>query len=91
MMLSKRRDCRPMKCTTVLHGGVCNHTSIPHKSGTKIKEQKRSVLEAITLRAFLTDCMESGKDGDEVEFFTVDDVGVVCCMAGGASFWPVRM
>ena len=56
-----------------------------------MKEHKRSVLEAITLRAFLTDCMESGKDGDEVEFFTVDDVGVVCCMAGGASFWPVRM
>ena len=29
-----------MMCTTVLHGGVCNRTSTPHKSGNKMKEKK---------------------------------------------------
>ena len=27
-------------CTTVLHGGVCHRTSIPHKSGNKMKKTK---------------------------------------------------
>ena len=40
-MTSKRRDCRLMMCTTVLHGGVCHHTSTPHKSGNKMKEKKK--------------------------------------------------
>ena len=39
-MISKIRDCRGRKCTTVLHGGVCHHTSTPHKSGNKMKEKK---------------------------------------------------
>ena len=31
-----------MKCTTVLHGGVCHRTSTPHnhKSGNKMKRKK---------------------------------------------------
>ena len=32
-----------MKCTTVLHGGVCHRTSTPHKSGNKMKEKKKTV------------------------------------------------
>ena len=39
-MLSKIRDCRLIKCTTVLHGGVCHRTSTPHKSGNKVKKKK---------------------------------------------------
>ena len=39
-MTSKRRGCRLMMCTTVLHGGVCHRTSTPHKSGIKTKEKK---------------------------------------------------
>ena len=42
-MASKRRDCRLMMCTTVLHGGVCHHTSTPHKSGIQMKEKKSVV------------------------------------------------
>ena len=38
--IKKRRDCRLMMCTTVLHGGVCHRTSTPHKSGNKMKEKK---------------------------------------------------
>ena len=34
------KDCRLMKCTTVLHGGVCHRTSTAHKSGNKMKEKK---------------------------------------------------
>ena len=30
-----------MKHTTVLHGGECHRTSIPHKSGNKMKEDKK--------------------------------------------------
>ena len=40
-MTPKRRDCRLMMCTAVLHGGVCHRTSTPHKSGTKMKEKKK--------------------------------------------------
>ena len=31
-MISKRRECWGRKCTTVLHGGICHHTSTdrPH-------------------------------------------------------------
>ena len=29
--ISKIKDCRLMKCTTVLHGGVCRRKSTPHK------------------------------------------------------------
>ena len=29
-----------MKCTTVLHGGVCHRTSTPHKSGNKMMRKK---------------------------------------------------
>ena len=38
----KRRDCRLMMCTTVLHGGVCHRTSTPHKSGNKMKEKRKN-------------------------------------------------
>ena len=30
-----------MMCMTELHGGVCHSTSIPHKSGNKMKEKKK--------------------------------------------------
>ena len=30
-----------MMCTTGLHGGVCHHTSTPHKSGNTMKEKKK--------------------------------------------------
>ena len=33
-----------MKCTTVLHGGLCNRTSTPHKSGNKLKEKKKKKM-----------------------------------------------
>ena len=32
------KSCRLMKCTTVLHGGLCDRISTPHKSGNKMKE-----------------------------------------------------
>ena len=47
-MISKRRDCRLMECTTVLHGGVCHRTSTPHKSGNKMKKKKK-ILEIIEI------------------------------------------
>ena len=31
-----------MKCTTVILGGVCHRTSTPHKSGNKMKEEKKN-------------------------------------------------
>ena len=39
-MLSKRRDCRRRKCTSVLHGGVCHRTSTPHRIRNKMKGKK---------------------------------------------------
>ena len=35
-----------MMCTTVLHGGVglCHQTSIPHKSGNKMKEKQKPAV-----------------------------------------------
>ena len=33
-----------MMCTTVLYGGVCHRTSIPHKSGNKMKEKKKKKI-----------------------------------------------
>ena len=42
-MISNRRDCRLMKCTTVLHGGVCHRTSTPHKSWKKMKKKSARV------------------------------------------------
>ena len=42
-MISKRRDCRLMKCTTVLHGGVRHCTSTPRTSGKQMK-RKRKIL-----------------------------------------------
>ena len=47
-MISKRRDCRLMECTTVLHGGVCHRTSTPNKSGNKMKK-KKMILEIIEI------------------------------------------
>ena len=44
-MISKRRDCRLMMCTTMLHGGVCYRTSTPHKIGNKMKEGKKKEKE----------------------------------------------
>ena len=41
MMTSKRRDCRLIKCTTVLLGGICHRTSTPHIGGNKMKEKKK--------------------------------------------------
>ena len=49
-MTSKRRDCRLMMCTTVLHGGVCHRTSTPHKSGIKMKEKKKKLSYTHLLR-----------------------------------------
>ena len=37
-MISKRRDCRGRKSTTVLHGGVRHVILIPHKSGNKMEK-----------------------------------------------------
>ena len=48
-MISKRRDCRLMMSTTVLHGGVlenCHRASTQHKSRNKII--KGDEHEAIT-------------------------------------------
>ena len=33
-----------MKCTTVLHGGICHRTSTPHKSGIKMMEKKKFLI-----------------------------------------------
>ena len=43
-MMSKSRNCRLMKCMTVLNGGECHRTSTPHKSGNKMKEKKKNVI-----------------------------------------------
>ena len=58
-MTSKRRDCRLMMGTTVLHGGVCHRTSTPHKTGNKMKKKK--------IRGSLSICNEylQRKIGDE--------------------------
>ena len=32
-----------MKCTTVLHGGVCHRISTPHKRGKKMKGKKKKI------------------------------------------------
>ena len=34
-----------MMCMTELHGGVCHRTSIPHKSGNKMKEKKKKSID----------------------------------------------
>ena len=41
MMTSKRRDCRLIRCTTVLHGGIYHRTSTPHIGANKMKEKKK--------------------------------------------------
>ena len=41
MMTSNRMDCRLIKCTTVLLGGICHRTSTPHICGNKMKEKKK--------------------------------------------------
>ena len=54
-IISKRRDCRLMKCTTMPHGGVCYRTSTPHKSGNKMKEKKKAktgINECLTKSCF---------------------------------------
>ena len=33
------KDCRSIKCTTVLHGGVCHYISTTPKSGNKMKKK----------------------------------------------------
>ena len=55
-MLSKRRDCRLIMCTTMLHGGVCYHTSTPHTIGNKMKEgkkQKKKMKHTVCLMSYL--------------------------------------
>ena len=42
-----------MMCTTVLHGGVCNRTSTPHKSGNKVKEKKKIRVYSIMTVQYL--------------------------------------
>ena len=49
-MISYRKDCRLIKCTTVLHGGVCHRTSTPHKSENKVNKKKRR-------QVFYGDCL----------------------------------
>ena len=59
-VISKRRDCRLMKCTTVLHGRVCHRTSTPHKSWNKMKEKKIYVcvnMACIDITIMETDCL----------------------------------
>ena len=46
-----------MKCTTVLHGGVCHHASTPHKSGNKMKEKKRNTIQYIQSYFIFDTCM----------------------------------
>ena len=40
-----------MMCTHMLHGGVCYRTWTPHKSGTKMKENKKE--DHVTEETFL--------------------------------------
>ena len=40
-MTSNRRDCRQIKCTTVLLGGIFHRTSTPHIGVNKMKEKKK--------------------------------------------------
>ena len=45
-----------MMCTTMLHGGVCYRTSIPHKIGKKMKEgknQKKNMKHTVCLMSYL--------------------------------------
>ena len=42
-----------MICTTVLHAGVCNRTSTPHKSGNKVNEKKQIRVYSIMTGQYL--------------------------------------
>ena len=46
-------DSRLIMCTTVLHGGICNRTSTPHKSGNKVKEKKKIRVYSIMTVQYL--------------------------------------
>ena len=35
-----------MKCTIMLHGGICHRTSAPHMSGSKMKWKKKMTYVA---------------------------------------------
>ena len=39
-----------MMCMTVLHGGVCHRTSTPHKSGNKMQEKKKQMIDSFLHR-----------------------------------------
>ena len=41
-----------MKCTAVLHGGVCHHTSTRHKSGNMIERKKIPIVSNTVLFLF---------------------------------------
>ena len=45
-----------MMCTTVLHGGVCNRTSTPHKRGNKVKENNKIRVRRWTRSVMYHDC-----------------------------------
>ena len=49
-MISKRRDCWLMKCTTVLHGGVYHRTSTPHKSGTREQDEEEEEVNTLVMQ-----------------------------------------
>ena len=57
-----------MKCTTVLHGGVCHRTSTPHKSGNKMREKKKILLTVRLLTFVLRQLAEEvpGPAGEHV-------------------------
>ena len=47
-----------MKCTTVLHGGVCHGTSTPHKNGNNMKK-KKNVCKTVVNRLIHDNCVGS--------------------------------
>ena len=50
----RERDCRLMKRTTVLHGGVSHRTSTPHKSWNKMKKNEK--IKEKRMKKFNTSC-----------------------------------
>ena len=52
-MISKRRDCRLMKCMTVLHGGVCHRTSSQIEVGIDEGEEEEEERPMHSMRCLL--------------------------------------
>ena len=67
-----------MKCTTVLHEGVCNRALTPHKSGNKMKD-KKSYCWTNTTRCIERQYMQWFRDSYNVCIVEI----IKCCLNVG--------